>query len=415
MHLNLNLRGVGFHRAGWRHPSAEPERILDVDFFTDLVQTAERGKLDAVFFADTPAVFGNREPLAMPLEPLTLLAALAARTARIGLIGTVSTTYHEPYEVAERFASLDLLSGGRAGVNVVTSAGDHVARNFGHDAHPEPERRYERASEFVDALYALWAGEPLELAGPRFAARGAPPWTPSPQGRPVIVQAGASPSGRHMAATHAEAVYTGSSTIPNGLEFRHDVRARAAALGRSPDGVKILPGIVPYVGATETEAKALEAELEELAIRHEDPIARLARELDADLSRFDPDVPLPFDELPERRAGTSRTIRLRTWTEQENLSLRQLAVTLERSLGVIHWVVAGTAEQIADELEAWYRAGAADGFNVLVPLHPRGTRDFVEQVVPELQRRGLFRTEYEGSTLRQHFGLPVPAPLHVPA
>jgi N-acetyl-S-(2-succino)cysteine monooxygenase len=410
MHLNLNLREVGFHRAGWRHPSSTPDRVLDADYFADIAQTAERGLFDAVFLADSPVVFGNREPLVQSLEPVAQLSALAARTSHIGLIGTVTTTYHEPYEVAERFAALDRLSGGRAGINVVTSAGDRIAQNFGHATHPEPELRYERATEFVDTLYALWAGERFENG--RFRVAATPPWVPSPQGRPVIVQAGASPAGRHMAATHAEAVYTGSSTIPNGIEFLRDVKARAVALGRSRDSIKILPGIVPYVGGTEAEAKALEAELEELARLEEDPIARLGVELGADLSRFDPDAPLPFDELPERKAGTSRTIRLRTWTEQENLSLRQLAEVLVRSLGVIHWTVAGTGEQIADELEAWYRAGAADGFNVLVPLHPRGVRDFVDQVVPVLQRRGLFRTEYAGTTLRDHFGLARPALAH---
>lgn len=411
MALNLNLRGVGFHRAGWRHPSATPDRVTELDYFADIVATVERGKFDAVFFADSPRLFSDREPLAMCLEPLTLLGALAARTTNIGLIGTVSTTYNDPYEIAARFASLDQLSGGRVGMNFVTSSGDVLAQNFGYESHPDFDQRYERASEFVDVVLKLWSGEPVRHTGRFFDVQGTLPIPASPQGHPVLVQAGASDRGRDMAALRAEAVYTGSSTIPNGIEFYEDVKKRAVGFGRKRSDVKILPGLVPYIADTEAEAKALEVELEELATKNIDVIGQLGAELGTDLSVYDPDAPFPDEAFPSfetHKGGQSRINRLRTWVQQENLTLAQLATKVEKGLGVVHWTTAGTGEQVADELEAWFRAGAADGFNVLVPLHPRGTEDFVDQVVPILQKRGLFREDYEGSTLRENFGLELP-------
>lgn len=411
MHLNLNLRGIGFHRAAWRHPTAQPTETNTLAYYARLVQAAERGKLDAVFLADSPRVFSDREPLAMSNEPLTLLAGLSALTSHVGLIGTVSTTYNDPYQVALRFASLDHLSGGRAGMNFVTSSGDDIARNFGHPSHPDFELRYERAAEFVDVVLALWSGEYVEHHGRFFDVEAQLPISVSPQGFPVLVQAGASDRGRDMAALRAEAVYTGSSTIPNGKEFYDDVTARAVRFGRPRSGIKILPGVVPYIGSTEAEGKALEAELEDLAVKGVDVIGRLETELSVDFSSYDPDGPFPMGAFPDYtqfKGGQSRLNRLRTWVQQEDLSIRQLAVKVEKGLGVVHWTIAGTAEQVADELEEWFRAGVADGFNILVPLHPLGTEDFVDQVVPILQRRGLFRTEYQGSTLRDHFGLEYP-------
>jgi len=411
MHLNLNLRGIGFHRAAWRHPTARPTEVWTLPYYVEIVQAAERAKLDAVFLADSPKVYSEREPLAMSNEPLTLLSALAAHTERIGLIGTVSTTYNDPYDVALRFASLDQLSGGRAAMNFVTSSGDVIARNFGFAGHPDFELRYDRAAEFVDVVVGLWSGEHVEHHGRFFDVSGRLPIPPSPQGHPVLVQAGASDRGRHMAALRAEAVYTGSSTIPNGLEFYNDVKARARRLGRPEGSIKILPGVIPYVGSTEAEGKALEAELEDLAVKNVDVIGQLADELGCDFTGYDLDAPFPEELFPDPsrwKDGLSRLNRLRTWVRDENLTIRQLAIKVEKGLRNVHWTIAGSAEQIADELERWFRAGAADGFNILVPMHPKGTLDFVEQVVPILQRRGLFRTEYEGSTLREHFGLEVP-------
>lgn len=413
MTINLNLRGVGFHRAGWRHPSATPELVNSVEYYTDLVRTAERGKFDAVFFADSPRLFSEREPLAMSNEPLTLLGALAAQTTHIGLIGTVSATYNDPYDIALRFASLDHLSGGRAGMNFVTSSGDEMARNFGYDSHPEFSARYDRAAEFVEVILELWEGRPVRHHGRFFDVDGVLPIGPGPQGHPVLVQAGASDRGRDMAALRAEAIYTGSSTIPNGIEFYEDVKGRAVRFGRRRDDLRILPGLVPYVADTEAAAKRLEAELEELAVKNIDVIGQLGAELGADLTVHDPDGPFPLEVFPSEdvfRRGLSRLERLRTWVQQENLTIRQLAVKVEKGLGVVHWTAAGTGEQVADELEQWFRAGAADGFNVLIPLHPNGTEDFVEQVVPILQRRGLFREDYTGTTLREHLGLEIPGP-----
>ncbi|GAA1852484.1 LLM class flavin-dependent oxidoreductase [Pseudonocardia ailaonensis] len=395
MHLNLNLRARGFHRAAWRHPDARPEAITDVGFVTELVRECEAAAFDAVFLADTPVL--REPPLSQPLEPFSLLAAVAAGTSRIGLIGTVSATYTEPGEAAARLASLDLLSGGRLGVNVVTNAGDEVARNFGSDAHPEHADRYANAARFLDHLQRTWAG------GRR-----------SPQGEPVIVQAGASDRGRDLAGRYAEAVYTGSSTVDDGVAFRTDVLGRAERAGRPAGSVKILPGLIPYVGRTEREARDLEAELEALAVRGVDPVVRLGELLGLDLAPYDPDGPVPLDAVPtvaEYRGAVSRFVRLRTIVERERPTIRALAERAERSMNNVHWTVAGTGTQIADQLEHWWRAGAADGFNLLVPLHPAGLTAFTEQVVPELRRRGLVRDRYTTSTLRGHLGLRVPQPV----
>lgn len=408
MHLNLNLRGIGFHRAAWRHQTAQPAEVWTLPYYTRIVAAAEKAKLDAVFLADSPKIYSEKEPLAMSNEPVTLLAALAAQTSHIGLIGTISTTYNDPYEVALRFASLDNLTGGRAGMNFVTSSGDAIARNFGYDSHPDFELRYERAAEFVDVVLALWSGREVDHHGRFFDVEGCLPIPQSPQGFPVLVQAGASDRGRDMAALRAEAVYTGSSTIPNGLEFYDDVKARLRKFGRSPKSAKILPGVVTYIGSTEAEGKALEAELEDLATKNVDVVGQLGAELGVDFGDYDLDGPFPLQAFPDYtrfKGGQSRLNRLRTWVEQENLSIRELAVKVEKGLSNVHWTIAGSAEQIADELESWFRAGAADGFNILAPLHPKGTLDFTEQVVPILQRRGLFRTEYQGTTLCDHFGL----------
>jgi alkanesulfonate monooxygenase SsuD/methylene tetrahydromethanopterin reductase-like flavin-dependent oxidoreductase (luciferase family) len=293
-------------------------------------------------------------------------------------------------------------------MNFVTSSGDPIARNFGYDSHPDFELRYERASEFVDVVLALWSGQYVRHHGRFFDVDGQLPIPPSPQRFPVLVQAGASDRGRDMAALRAEAVYTGSSTIPNGIEFYDDVKARLAKFGRSPRSAKILPGVVTYIGSTETEGKALEAELEDLATRNVDVVGQLGEELGVDFSTYDVHGAFPLEAFPDYtqfKGGQSRLNRLRTWVEQENLSIHELAIKVEKGLNNVHWTTAGSAEQIADELERWFRAGAADGFNILVPLHPKGTLDFMEQVVPILQHRGLFRTEYDGTTLSDHFGL----------
>ncbi|MEU0479089.1 LLM class flavin-dependent oxidoreductase [Streptosporangium sp. NPDC006013] len=416
MRINLNLRGVGFHTAAWRHPDSTPHRVHDLDYYVELVQAAERGLFDSVFLADMmtfPQSGSGQNELAWPLDPFTMLAGVAPHTEHIGLIGTLSTTYNDPYAVARKVAALDQLSGGRAGVNLVTSTGDAVARQFGWDRHTEHELRYERAGEFITVLNALWdaAGEPVEHHGNHFDVAGALDIAGSPQGRPVIVQAGASESGRALAGRFAEAVFAGSSDIPAGALLYDDLKARVVAGGRPSTDLAVLPGVVPYVGSTEAEARRVYGELEELILDDGGNIARLGQELGLDLSAADPEGPVPVDDFPAvegYQGGVTRLVRLRAWALEEGVSLRRFANTVYRSLGVIHWTPVGTPEQIADELEAWFRGGAADGFNVLVPQHTRQLDAFVDQVIPVLQRRGLFRTEYATTTLRDHLGITRP-------
>lgn len=417
MHLNLNLRGVGFHRSGWRHPLSRVEETITVEFHQELARLAEKAKFDAVFLADSPVMSeaGNStQPLDKPFEPFVLLSAIAAATENIGLIGTVSTTYYDPFVVATRTASLDLLSGGRLGVNFVTTQGDRVAKNFGFDTHPDYSDRYTRAEEFLRLVLALWNNrEPdnsrtVKHRGRYFALDRGLDIARSAQGRPLVVQAGASENGRGLAASYAEAVYTGSSTLANGQAFYRDVKSRAAANGRNPETIRILPGIVPFVGGTEAEALRLERELEDLSSQDIDTIAWLSSELETDLTNHDPSGPLPFDILPTEhtyRKGVSRLLRLVAWAREDDLSIEDLARKAFARLRNVHWTLAGTGEQIADQLQAWFQGGAADGFNILTPVNPIGLEGFVSEVVPILQRRGLFKSEYSGSTLRSNFGL----------
>lgn len=425
IHLNLNIRVLGFHRAGWRHASSAPKRVEDVSFYIELAQLAEKGKLDAIFLADTPVLnplANSRQPLDHALEPFSILAAIASSTKNIGLIATTSTTYSDLPVAAARAATVDYLSGGRAGVNFVTNAGTNVARNFGYDEHPEYADRYARAEEFVGAMLELWgstvkpgngssksqAERQVRHEGRYFNFDHRLDIPRSPQDRPLIVQAGASESGRNFAAKFAEVIYSASSTVENGRAFYNDIKSRARGFGRNPASVRILPGIVPFIGATEKEARDLEAELESLSFEVADPIRTLSEKLQFDLSAYDPDGPLPFDDLPnesEFTQGVTGQIRLVNWAREENLSIAQLAkVSLTRLSGV-QWKVTGTGEQIADKLEEWFRAGAADGFNVLTSINPKGVNDLVEQVVPVLQKRGLFRSDYEGSTLRDNYSV----------
>lgn len=416
MHINLNIRALGFHRAGWRHPSVDPHRVEDISFYINLAQLAESGGMDAVFLADGPVLntpHPSRAPIDHPLEPFTILAAIAAHTHNIGLIGTTSTTYSDLPVIAARVAWLDHVSDGRAGVNFVTSSGQATARNFGYDEHPDHANRYARATEFVQLAKALWdsaaAGKPPPFRHARdyFDLDLEFDIPPSPQGRPVIVQAGQSEQGRNLCASEAEMVYCGSSSLENGCDFYADIKRRARSVGRDPDHVRILPGVIPIIGSTECEARAFEAELEELAYEASDPIALLSERLEIDFSLYDPDGPLPFDDLPTEaqfRGGVSAQLRLVKWAHEENLSIRQFARKALSRLSAVQWTLVGTPEQIAGEMEDWFRQGAADGFNILPPVNPRGSREFIEHVMPVLRQKGLVRREYEGSTLRENLG-----------
>lgn len=349
-------------------------------------------------------------------------------TERIGLIATVSTTFNEPFHTARKFASLDHISGGRAGWNIVTSATVDEARNFGHDAHLEHSLRYDRAREFVEVATKLWDSweddavlldrargiyadaakvQPIDHRGEHFAVQGPLNVRRSPQGHPLLVQAGSSEDGKEFAAQYAEAVFTAQQTLADGQAFYKDVKNRLSRYGRSEDELKILPGICPVIGATEAEARALEQELTALQVP-EYGLAQLSGMLGTDLTGLPLDGPLPA--LPEERdinGNKSRFTLVAELARRDGLTLRELIARLGGGRG--HRVFAGTPEQMADQLEEWFTQGAADGFNIMPPHLPGGLEDFVDHVVPILQERGLFRTEYSGRTLREHYGLSRPA------
>ncbi|MEU3923096.1 LLM class flavin-dependent oxidoreductase [Streptomyces sp. NPDC029004] len=427
-HLNAFLMNAGHHDAAWRHPRTQPERITEISYFQELARTAERGRLDSLFLADGVALWGNARYNAVGgFEPLTLLSALAVATEHIGLIATVSTTFNEPFHVARKFASLDHISGGRAGWNIVTSGNVAEARNFGREEHLEHALRYERAAEFLDVTKQLWdswrddaplvdrergiyseegAVTPIDHRGTHFRVDGPLNVQRSPQGHPLLVQAGSSEDGKEFAARYAEAVFTAQQTLADGQTFYKDLKSRLAKYGRRPDQLKILPGICPVIGATEAEARALEDELTGLQVP-EYGLQQLSGMLGTDLSGLPLDGPLP--ELPEERdinGNKSRFTLVADLARREQLTIRQLIARLGGGRG--HRVFAGTPEQIADQLEEWFTQGAADGFNIMPPYLPGGLDDFVDQVIPLLQDRGLFRTEYSGRTLREHYGLERP-------
>ncbi|WKN48325.1 LLM class flavin-dependent oxidoreductase [Nocardioides sp. Arc9.136] len=427
--LNAFLMTAGHHESAWRLPENDTSRVRDVAYFQDLARTAERGLLDSVFFADHPGL-GQvaRRPAELP-DPVLLLTAMAAVTERIGLVATASTTFSEPYNLARAFASLDLLSGGRAGWNVVTTAAEQAASNFGDGPLPTPAERYARAQEFLDVVLGLWGGwdddaqladkergvwidpdrvRTLDHVGEHFRVKGPLNVGRSPQGHPVVVQAGSSPAGIELAGRYAEAVFTAQPTLEEGRAFYATLKAAAVRAGRNPDHVKVLPGVVPVIGGTEAEARDLERRLDELVVL-DHPLEQLAEMTGLPVERLELDAPLPQDIRPveEVRTISSRYRLVVDLARREDLTVRQLLLRLGGGRG--HRTFTGTPEQVADTIEQWAAAAAADGFNVMPPVLPAGLEAFVDHVVPILQRRGLFRTEYAGSTLREHYGLPVPA------
>lgn len=430
LHLNLFVYPGGHHEAAWRHHGSDPARILDIDFYQDLARRAEAATFDGVFFADGPALADNvRYASRFRLEPFTWLSAIAAVTRRIGLIATASTTYSEPYNLARLFASLDHLSRGRAGWNIVTTGAPQAALNFGLDANPVHAERYDRAREFLDVVTKLWDSweddalvadqktglfadtdriHTIDHKGPRLSVRG-PLNTPrTPQGRPVYVQAGSSQDGRAFAARHAEAVFTAHQTLGNGQDFYADLKKRAAGLGRDPEKVLVLPGISPFIGSTEAEARALHEEYDELT-QPEYSLQLLHRMLGLRLTAEQLDGPVPREliETGGERGNGSRFQVILDIIDREQPTVRVLLHRLAGARG--HRVIAGTPEQVADQIQEWFEQGAADGFNVMPPGLPGGFDVFADQVVPILRARGLFRTEYTGTTLRDHYGLSRPA------
>ena len=429
IHLGAFMRPASIHTGAWRYPGAWPDMNFNYGHLKQSIQALERAKFDAFFMADHMAVLNmpmdalKRSHTATSFEPFTLLSALSQVTERIGLVATGSTTFDAPYHIARRFASLDHLSEGRAGWNIVTTSNPDAALNFGLDEHMEHGERYERAREFYDVVTGLWdswaddafvrdvdsgiffdptkmhvlghKGEFLSVRGPLNIARPV-------QGWPVIVQAGASEAGRKLASETAEAVFTAQSDIQAGQKFYADVKGRMETLGRSREHMKILPACFVVIGDTVEEAKAKRAKLDSL-VNYANAIASLSIALGHDASKFDADGPLP--DIPESNASKSGRERAIALAKRDNLTVRQLAQRLGGYSGL---AMVGTPKTIADEMQEWLETEASDGFTIMFPYLPGGLDDFVTRVVPELQGRGLFRRDYEGTTLRDHLGLPRP-------
>jgi N-acetyl-S-(2-succino)cysteine monooxygenase len=440
LRLGAFLYPSGHHIAAWRHPEAQADAGVNFRHYVKLAQAAEAAKFDLVFLADGVGTRGDNveflsrtaHSYVAQFEPITLLSALAAVTEHVGLVATASTSFNEPYHIARKFASLDHISGGRAGWNLVTSSNEHEAKNFNRDKHFEHAERYERAIEFAEVVEGLWDSweddaflrdkdqgrffDPerrhvLDHKGRFFQVRGPLNVARSPQGHPVVVQAGSSEAGRDLAARTAEVIFTAQQTLEDAIDFYSDVKGRLAQYGRHPDDLKIMPGVFPIVGRSESEAREKFEQLQALI----DPKVGLALVSGLtggfDLSGYPLDGPIP--ELPETNASKSRQLLTLELARRENLTIRQLYLRVAGARG--HWQLVGTPAQIVDQLEERFVKGGADGYNVMPPVLPAGLDDFVELVIPELRRRGLFRSEYEGRTLRDNLGLRRPVNRHARA
>ncbi|MFJ8259168.1 LLM class flavin-dependent oxidoreductase [Peribacillus asahii] len=429
MKLGAFFNLPGHHVASWRHPSSGADRTLDLDYLIELAQTAERGKFDMVFFAD---VFGQsileNSSSGLKLDPVIIISALAAVTKNIGLTATLTTTYNEPFHVARKFGAIDHLSKGRAAWNVVTSANDSESLLFGKEKHLQHALRYERAEEFVDVVKKLWFSiedealvidkeqgrfldidkvHPVNHEGEWFKVQGTLDSPSTPQGHPVIVQAGSSEVGKELAAKTAEVIFTAWQTLEEAQAFYRDVKGRLAKYGRKPEDLKIMPGVFITVAKTEEEALAKQRQLNS-RILPEVGLAYLSNFTNIDLSGYDVDAPLPeFSTIEDETNPRIRYNIIRDIAKRENLqTIREVYERIAGARG--HREIVGTPEQIVDQLEEWFLNEGADGFNIMPPTFPDGLNDIVELVIPELQRRGLFRTEYESDTLRGNLGLSVP-------
>jgi alkanesulfonate monooxygenase len=429
LHLGAVMRPVAIHTAWWRYPGAYPDANFNLKHLVRFIQTLEAARFDAFFMADHLAVLNmpvqalRRSATVTSFEPMTLLSALAIVTERIGLVATASTTFDAPYHVARRFASLDHVSEGRAGWNIVTTSNPDSALNFGLDDHMEHDERYRRAREFFDVVTGLWDSfaddafvrdvengiyfDPdrmhvLDHKGKYFKVRGPLNIARPVQGWPLIVQAGASDSGRQLAAETAEMIFSPGGRIVDCQSYYNDIKARAAGAGRDPEHVKILPGCLVVVGDTDAQAQAKREKLDSL-VHPDSGIAALSIALGLDASTFDLDAPLP--DIPETNQSKSGRQRVVDRARRDNLTVRQLAQVLGAYGGLS---MVGTAKTIVDKMEEYFHERACDGFNIMFPWVPGGLDEFVDEVVPELQRRGLFRKEYEGKTLRENLGVPRP-------
>jgi FMN-dependent oxidoreductase (nitrilotriacetate monooxygenase family) len=429
LHLNLFIHGRGHHEASWRHPTTSPLALTDIRYYVEVAQRAEAALFDSIFLADQLAVGGDvaQAPRTW-LEPITVLAALAMATQRVGLIATASTTYTEPFNLARQFASIDHISNGRAAWNIVTSWLATAAENFGAAGQVSHGDRYDRGEEFMEVVNQLWDSwaddaviddrtsgiyarpdriRRINHRGDFYAVAGPLNMPRCPQGRPVLVQAGSSDTGRRFAARHADAVFTAQMAKEAAQEFYADLKRLAAEGGRSPEHILILPGLSPMIASTEAEAQRLAGEVNDLT----DPEVgrkRLSGRFGGhDFSHLPLDRPLVPEDFPSPetvQAARSRTEVIIDLIRRDKPTLRQLLGYLAGARG--HYVTVGTPEQIADLIEDWFNTGAADGFNVMPPLLPAQLDAFSQGVIPILQRRGLFRTEYLGKTLREHYNLP---------
>jgi len=427
--LGMFLRPAAHHIAGWRHKDAWADGGVNFQKYVMMAQKAEQGLFDLMFSADAltderyDRESQSRTAYVAWIEPMSLLTALAPLTRNIGLVCTATTTYDEPYHIARRFASLDLISGGRSGWNLVTSANSHESKNFGREVHLPKAERYRRAREFVDVVRGLWDSwdedaflrnkesgrfyDPdrrhvLDHRGEFFRVQGPLTVSRSPQGQPVVVQAGASDDGRQLAAETAEVVFCAHQTIDNARQYYSDVKGRMARCGRDPDHLKVMPGLGVMVAPTRQEAQDKWQELQDL-IHPAVGVALASKYLFYDLTGHDIDGPVP---VVEQTGQPSRSQLLSETARAEGLTIRQLYQRIAGGRG--HYQVVGSAKDVVDLMEEWFTTGAADGFNVIPPFFPNSLDDFNALVVPELQRRGLYRTAYEGATLRENLGLPRP-------
>lgn len=424
LHLNLFLDGFGHHVASWRHPESQLNRSAFARYL-EAAKIAEQGKFDAVFFADSlamdPNVTHSGKVRGHEIEPLTLLSAIAAQTSHIGLIGTATTTYNEPYHIARKFASLDLISEGRAGWNLVTTDLAAEALNFNSEVHVPHQDRYERAEEFYDVVQGLWQSweqdallkdkaqgqffdpeklHPLNHRGKHFKVAGPLNVGPSAQGHPIIVQAGSSERGRELAARTADVIFTAQADFQSAWAFYADVKSRLSRYGRQAHELSILPGLYVVVAKTEQEALHKQKILDDL-IEERVGLGLLGRMLgNFDLSTLDVDAPLPELELTQTGQQSRQALFTRL-SQEQGLTVKQLYRRVAAGRG--HFSLVGTADMIADQMEYWLKHQAADGFNIMPALLPSGAQDFIEQVVPILQQKKIFRMEYSATTLRAHY------------
>ncbi len=432
LRLGAFLPGAGHHVAAWRHPDAQADGGINLEHYKQIAQTAERGLFDTIFLADGLAAgisnggHKGKHAWGGSFEPLTLFSALSVVTSHIGFVATASTTYEDPYILARKFASLDHISSGRAGWNVVTTGNQQTAANFGLEAHPDHALRYQRAHEFVEVVKGLWDSweddafirnkdtgqffdpdkrHELNHKGSFFSVKGPLNVPRPPQGYPVIVQAGSSEAGKELAGETAEVIFTAQQTLEEAQAFYQDVKGRLARYGRHPDNLKVMPGVFPVVGRTHEEAHIKYQQLQELILPEVGLNLLTGLIGNIDLSKYPLDGPVP--DLPETNGMKSRQKLMLEITHTHNFSIRDLYLWVAGARG--HWTIVGSVEEIADHLQNWFENNAADGFNIMPPYLPGGLNDFVDLVIPELQRRGLFRTAYEGKTLRENLGLKRPA------